>query len=204
MTWERGGSEALVLTLVSGAGPRRRGGRRALRAAVARIGLVAIAYAAMACIPAAAGAQGSVVRRNVATLPFEHGLIVIDAHSDGKVVIGASAGDSTIATPFPAAEVRRWADSTARLLARRVPKSVKQRVYRSGIVNQETSAGVSFTRHISAGKSAYRLFFANSSYGGFPLDVSRAEADQFVQSLRRAFRTARALSTPATSKPRSR
>jgi hypothetical protein len=159
---------------------------------------------AVLAAPAAARAQGDVVRRNVATLPFEHGLIVIDAHSDGKVVIGASAGDSTIATPFPALEVRQWADSTVRLLARRVPKSVKERVYRSGIVNRETSAGVSFTRRITAGKSAYRLFFANSNYGGFPLDVSRAEADQFVQSLRRAFRTARELSSPPRSKKRSR
>jgi hypothetical protein len=129
---------------------------------------------------------------------------VIDAHSDGKVVIGASAGDSTIATPFPAAEVRQWGDSTARLLARRVPKTARERVYRSGIVNGETSAGVSFTRRISSGKSTYRLFFANSNYGGFPLDVSRAEADQFVKSLQRAFRTARELSAPPRPKKRSR
>jgi hypothetical protein len=147
-------------------------------------------------------AQGSVVRRNVATLPFEHGLIVIDAHSDGKVVIGASAGDSTIATPLPAAEVKLWADSTARILARRVPKSVKQRVYRSGIVNRESSAGISFTRRISSGKSTYRLFFANSSYGGFPFDVGRAEADQLVKALRRSVKTARELSTPPRPKPR--
>jgi hypothetical protein len=152
--------------------------------------------------PRGVEAQGSVVRRNAATLPFENGLIVIDAHSDGKVVIGASAGDSTIATPLPAAEVKLWADSTARLIARRVPKSVKQRVYRSGIVNRETSAGISFTRRISAGKSSYRLFFANSNYGGFPFDVSRAEADQLVKALRRAVRTARELATPPRSKPR--
>jgi hypothetical protein len=168
-----------------------------------RICLALVLCAAFAA-SATGQAQGPVVRRNVATLPFENGLIVIDAHSDGKVVIGASAGDSTIATPFPAAEVGQWADSTARLLARRVPKSVKERVYRSGIVNRETSAGVSFTRRISSGKSAYRLFFANSSYGGFPLDVSRAEADQFVKSLRRAFKTARELSSPPRSKKSSR
>ncbi|HEU4585682.1 MAG TPA: hypothetical protein VFR95_08020 [Gemmatimonadaceae bacterium] len=154
-------------------------------------------------MPSNARAQGAVVRRNVATLPFENGLIVIDAHSDGKVVIGASAGDSTIATPFPAAEVRQWADSTAKLLARRVPKSVKQRLYRSGIVNSETSAGVSFTRRIASGNSTYRLFFANSSYGGFPIDVTREEVDQFVKSLQRAFRTARDLSAPPRSKRRS-
>ncbi|HET7552050.1 MAG TPA: hypothetical protein VFK04_12205 [Gemmatimonadaceae bacterium] len=169
---------------------------------VPRSGFVLLLWAAVLFAPRALEAQGSVVRRNVATLPFEHGLIVIDAHSDGKVVIGASAGDSTIATPLPAAEVKLWADSTARLLARRVPKSVKQRVYRSGIVNRETSAGISFTRRISAGKSSYSLFFANSDYGGFPLGVSRAEADQFVKALRRSVKTARELSTPPRSKRR--
>ena len=168
---------------------------------VARSGFALLLCAALFATRAVQ-AQGSVVRRNVATLPFEHGLIVIDAHSDGKVVIGASAGDSTIATPLPAAEVKLWADSTARILARRVPKSVKQRVYRSGIVNRETSAGISFTRRINSGKSTYRLFFANSSYGGFPLDVGRAEADQLVKALRRSVKTARELSTPPRSKPR--
>lgn len=170
----------------------------ALRGFVALSLLAAVA----AFAPRGAEAQGNVVRRNVATLPFEHGLIVIDAHSDGKVVIGASAGDSTIATPLPAAEVKLWADSTARILARRVAKSVKQRVYRSGIVNRETSAGISFTRRIDAGKSSYRLFFANSNFGGFPFDLTRAEADQLVKALRRSVKTARALSTPPRSKPR--
>lgn len=174
-----------------------------LRAAITRRLCIALALWAGVAGPATVRAQGNVVRRNVATLPFEHGLIVIDAHSDGKVVIGASAGDSTIATPFPAAEVKQWADSTARLLARRVPKSVKQRVYRSGIVEQETSAGVSFTRRIVSGRSSYRLFFANSSYGGFPLEVSRDEADQFVSALRRAFKMAREMSAPSRSKRRS-
>ena len=167
-----------------------------------RICLAALLSTSAFFAPLRVEAQGSLVRRNVATLPFEHGLIVIDAHSDGKVVVGASAGDSTIATPLPAAEVKLFADSTARLLARRVPKSAKERVYRSGVVNSETSAGISFTRRISAGKSGYRLFFANSNFGGFPLDVSRAEADQFVASLRRAVRTARELSAPPRSKPR--
>src|SRR5690606_35676585 len=143
---------------VNGAAPSHRLGSRA---AIMRGLCIAVALWAGMAHAAAARAQGDVVRRNVATLPFEHGLIVIDAHSDGKVVIGASAGDSTIATPFPAAEVRQWADSTARLLARRVPKSVKERLYRSGIVARETGAGISFTRRIVSGRSIYRLFFAN-------------------------------------------
>lgn len=174
----------------------------------ARVGL-AFAGAALLATPvaraqdsASAPTQAAVVKRNAATLPFEKGLVVIDAHSDGKVVIGASVGDSTIATTFPGAEVRAWSDSTARLLARRVPRSARDRIYRSGIVNRETSAGVSFTRRIAAGESAYRFFFANSSYGGFPLDVSRAEADQFVKALRRAATMARDLANPPRSKRR--
>ena len=172
-----------------------------LRAALMTATLVACTAVSLAPrVTPQLAAQAPVVRRNAATLPFEHGLIVIDAHSDGKVVIGASAGDSTIATPLPAAEVKLWADSTARLLARRVPKAAKPRVYRSGIVNRETSAGISFTRRINAGKSSYRLFFANSSYGGFPFDLSRSEADQFVKSLRGAVRMSRALAKPHHSK----
>ena len=162
-----------------------------------------VASAAVSLAPRVApplAAQAPAVRRNAATLPFEHGLLVIDAHSDGQVVVGASVGDSTIATSFPAAEVKLWADSTARLLARRVPKAAKPRVYRSGIVNRETSAGISFTRRISAGKSSYRIFFANSSYGGFPFDLSRSEVDQFVKSLRGAVRMARELAKPHRSK----
>jgi hypothetical protein len=172
------------------------------RAGIALVGGALIAVPVLAAQDTAAATQGTVLRRNAATLPFESGLLVIDAHSDGKVVIGASVGDSTIAIPFPGAEVRAWADSTARLLARRVPRSAKDRIYRSGIVNRETSAGVSFTRRTASGESTYRLFFANSDYGGFPLDVSRAEVDQFVKALRRAATMARDLANPPRSKRR--
>lgn len=180
-------------------------GWRARPRLTARLAAVMLAWAATALVPVAVpslAAQGDVVRRNAATLPFEHGLIVIDAHSDGRIVVGASAGDSTIATPLPAAEVKLWADSTARLLARRVPRKAKPRVYRSGIVNRETSAGISFTRRVDAGKSTYRLFFANTNYGGFPFDLTRSEADQLVKSLRGAVKMARELSMPRRSKPR--
>lgn len=173
------------------------------RAAYRAAGMALLVAASLAPVGAAPlAAQAPVVRRNVATLPFEHGLLVIDAHSDGQVVVGASVGDSTIATSFPAAQVRVWADSTARLLARRVPTKARPRVYRSGIVNRETSAGISFTRRIAAGKSRYRFFFANTSFGGFPFDMSRSEADHFVRSLRSAVKMARALSRPPRSKPR--
>jgi hypothetical protein len=165
-------------------------------------GALALLLAMLLALPLAA--QTRVIRRNVATLPFEDGLIVVDAHSDGKVVIGASHGDSTSATPLPAATVKEWADSTARLLARRVPRSSKPRVYRSSMVNPETGAGVSFTRRVTRGKSTYRLFFANARYGGFPFELSKGEGELLVHSLRKAEKTARALSASPPARRRRR
>lgn len=166
----------------------------ALLLAAGAPGLRAAALALVLACPLAA--QAPVRRSNVATLPFEDGLIVLDAHSDGRVVIGASHGDSTIAVSLPAEQVKLWADSTARLLARRVRKSSERRSYRSSVVNHEIGGGVSFTRHVTAGESVYRLYFANTTYGGFPFDLSRDEGGIFVHSLREAVRRARELSAP--------
>jgi hypothetical protein len=149
---------------------------------------------ALAPLPSPLAAQ--VTRRTVATLPFAEGLIVIDAHSDGSIVVGASSDTNTIATSLAATAVKEWADSTARLLAFRPPAARDPRAYRATVVNQRTGAGISFTRHVTRGASTYRLFFADSSFGGFPFDVSRSEAQLLVDNLRRAVTVARTLSTP--------
>jgi hypothetical protein len=143
-----------------------------------------------------------VTRQTVATLPFTNGLIVIDAHSDGRVVVGASLDSGTIATPLPAPAVKEWADSTARILSFRAPTSREPSAYRATVVNQETGAGISFTRHVTRGASTYRLFFADTSYGGFPMDVSRSEAQLLVDNLRRAVTVARTLAKPRSSPAR--
>jgi hypothetical protein len=153
-----------------------------------------LAWLALAALPLPLSSQ--VTRRTVATLPFDSGLIVIDAHSDGSIVVGASTDTNTIATPLPAPAVKEWADSTARLLALR-PRSTKApRAYRATVVNQETGAGITFTRHVTGGQSTYRLFFADSSFGGFPFAVSRHEAQLLVDNLRRAVTVSRTLAAP--------
>jgi hypothetical protein len=159
---------------------------------------------ALAAVSSAAAAQ--VQRRNVATLPFTDGVIAVDAHSDGSLVIGAAHGDSTIAIALPAFAVAQWADSTARLIARRVPKSRRAHVYQSAVDNHETGAGISFTRHVVGDTSVYRLFFADTTYGGFPFTLSRREAQLFMDALRRGVKVVRAMTKPPAkrrSPPRS-
>jgi hypothetical protein len=175
--------------------PARRAARRVL----------ALSGALLLAAPAAAGAQSSrpshpaaepsshPSRRNAATLAFEHGVIVVDARADGRVVIGASAGDSTLIVPIPVWRARDWADSTAAILARRVPSSRRPRSYRSLMTDPDSGAGVSLTRHVLRGRSTYRLYFANTSFGGFPLDVSRHEATLLVHAVRRGIADVRTL-----------
>jgi hypothetical protein len=136
-------------------------------------------------------ALAPVARRNVAKLVFDDGVIAVDAHSDGRVVIGAAHGDSTLAISITARGAKEWADSTARIVARRVRTSRTPRAYRSTVSSPDNGAGVSFTRHVERGVSTYRLFFANASYGGFPFEVSKRETGLLVRALRKAAVTAR-------------
>ncbi|MBX6333391.1 MAG: hypothetical protein IRY91_16205 [Gemmatimonadaceae bacterium] len=138
-----------------------------------------------------------VVRRNVAKLPFEDGAIVVDAHSDGAIVVGAAHDDSTIAIALPGPAVREWADSAARILAKRIRNARTPRTYRALVTSPQTGEGISFTRQVSGKTSEYRLFFANAHYGGFPIEISPDEAELFVRVLHKAVRVARAMEKQA-------
>jgi hypothetical protein len=171
--------------------------RRRLGAAAARA-LASLALAASLAAPLRAQADSDsvaapVVRRNVAKLPFEDGAIVVDAHSDGAVVIGAAHDDSTIAISFTGHAVREWADSAARILAKRIRNAKTPRAYRALVTSPQTGEGISFTRQVSGKTSEYRLFFANAHYGGFPIEVARDEAELLVRVLHKAARVARAM-----------
>jgi hypothetical protein len=161
------------------------------RACVARLVLVA-------AVPWAAirSAAAQVERRNVAQLPFADGVIVIDAHSDGRVVIGAAHGDSTAVVSLPAHAAQEWADSVAHLLAARVRATPRPRADRRVVDDPETGAGISFTRYALRGALRYRLFFSTARYGGFPFEVSRREAELLVNGVRRGVRVARAMAAP--------
>lgn len=167
----------------------------------------ALALGALGVLVLAGGVAAQQVRpaerarpaqRNVAKLLFDAGVIAVDARGDAHIVIGAAVGDSTLIVPIPVPRAREWIDSTAAILARRVRRSRRPRHYRSLMVDPDSGAGVSLTRHVVSGRSTYRLFFANTSFGGFPMDISRREADLLVKAVRRAVAASRAMARAAT------
>lgn len=145
---------------------------------------------------AARSAAAQVVRRNVAKLVFDSGVIVIDAHGDATVVVGAAAGDGKDVLSVSARQAREWADSAGAILARRVPSSKMPRAYRALLVDRASGAGMSITRHVLRGRSTYRLFFADTAYGGFPMALSRREASLLARAMRRAAAEAARLARP--------
>jgi hypothetical protein len=145
-------------------------------------------------LAASAGAQ--VVKRNVATLPFQAGVIAIDARSDAHVVVGGATGDSTEAVVLRRLDARQWADSISRLLRLRPRAPHGERVFRVTVTDSATGAGVTFSRHVVGKTSSYRLFFANAHYGGFRFDLAASEARLFADKLNAAVRLSRTLSRP--------
>ena len=145
----------------------------------------------------AAGAGAQVVKRNAATLPFEAGVIAIDARSDAHVVIGGATGDSTQVVVIRTLDARQWADSISRLLRLHPRASRSERVFRVTVTDTATGAGVTFSRHVLGKTSSYRLYFANARYGGFRFDLQATEARLFLDKLNAGVRLSRTLSRPA-------
>ncbi len=145
----------------------------------------------MGAVAPAVRAQAA-AHRTVATLVLQHGVVGIDALSNGHVLIGAStdAGNATVNLSVGAA--RELADSIARIRARQVGRRTT-RVYRTVAADPATGAGVSFARHVTKGASTYRFFFANGGNTGFPLDVSAHEVSLVLRAVRRAAQLARTL-----------
>lgn len=164
---------------------------------------LALPLAILLATPPSAGAQSPrPAQRNVAKLVFDGGVIAVDARADERLVVGAAVGDSTLIVPIPIGRARDWANAVAAILARRVPASRTPRQYRSLLVDPDSGAGVSLTRHVLRGRSTYRLFFANTSFGGFPLDVSRREAMLLVRAVRRGVVVSRAMARVAADSVR--
>jgi hypothetical protein len=145
--------------------------------------------AGVIAVPASAQAAA---HRTVATLALQHGVIGIDALSNGHVLIGGStdAGDATVNLSIGVAQ--ELADSINKIVARRVGTRTT-RVYRTIASDPATGAGVSFARHVTKGTSAYRFFFANGGNTGFALDVSARELSLVVRAVRKAVHLARTL-----------
>ncbi|HEY7894428.1 MAG TPA: hypothetical protein VIC24_05970 [Gemmatimonadaceae bacterium] len=138
------------------------------------------------------GRAQAAAHRTVATLALRHGVVGIDALSNGHVLIGASTDSGNATVNLSVGAAQDLADSIARITARRVG-SRTTRVYRTVAADPATGAGVEFARHVTKGASAYRLFFANGGNTGFPLDVSARELALVLRAVRRATHLARTL-----------
>lgn len=136
------------------------------------------------------------VRRSAGRLMLGESYIVMNGRSDNRVEIGAGMGDTVLVLVLEEVAVTRWADSTAKLLATtRRPRKGRTFSYRSSVEEPGTTAGgMSFTRRITGRESEYHLFFADHSYGGFNLPVTRAESLLLVKTARSAVRLTRELS----------
>lgn len=156
---------------------------------------VVLLVLAAASVPAAR-AQAA-VHRNVATLALEHGVIAVDALSNGHVLIGASTDGGTTTVNLPVRVAREFADSTRRLVAHCVPVSRHERVYRSLATDRTTGAGVSFARHVTRGVNVYRLFFSRADATGFPFEVNARELRLVLEALRKGVRSTKMFTAAA-------
>lgn len=150
---------------------------------------------------AAPAARAQAVVRTVALLPVESGVLGVQARSDDAVLVAASTAHDTATIALQAPDVRQFADSTARLVARHVPRTRRERVYRSVVTDRTTGAGLSFARHVQDGASVYRFYFARADITGFPFVVSRRELTLFLDALRRGAAEARRLAAHPDSAP---
>ena len=146
----------------------------------------------LVCPLAPAVRAQAAVHRTVATLPLQHGVVGIDALSNGHVLIGASTGAGNATVNLSADVAQELADSITRITARRVGARAT-RVYRAVATDPATGAGVEFARHVTTGASTYRLFFANGGNTGFPLDVTSRELGLLLRAVKRATHLARTL-----------
>jgi hypothetical protein len=154
-----------------------------------------------ALLLAAPAARAQAVVRTVALLPVTSGVLAVQARSDDVVLVAASTAHDTATIALQARDVRLFADSTARLVTRGVPRSRRARVFRSIVTDRTTGAGLSFARHVADGASVYRFYFARANITGFPFEVSRGELDLFLGALRRGAREARWMAARPDSVP---
>jgi hypothetical protein len=150
-------------------------------------------------VPWSALRSQGVRRQTVARYGFREGVVGIDARSDGRIDIAGASGDSAITITVRAADARRWADTTPRLLARHAVPKRGETTQRSAMDEAaDSGAAIAFIRRASADTTTYRLFFANHHFGGFPLALAPEEATVLFRDVQRAARLADRLTRSAT------
>lgn len=144
------------------------------------------AIALLAFVPFALRAQGE--KTVIVRYGFTDGAVEIDVRPDGVVSIAGAQGDSAATVTVHATDARAWTDSTRRIVRRAAPRKRTVVVLQRSTIDEaaDSGAAVSFIRRAETDSTTFRLYFANRSYGGFPLALDRREADLFFAAMRRA------------------
>jgi hypothetical protein len=129
-------------------------------------------------------------------------VVVINVRSDQRIELAASDSSHRgwVAVPWPVAA--RWADSAQRVLAYRGVRPAKgTKSYRVFADEPELrGGGLTFTRRDTKEGVTYSVFFADTSFGGFAVPLTRSDATILVGAVHRALaereRMERAASAP--------
>lgn len=106
------------------------------------------------------------------------------------VYLGAADGHQTVALTLLARDLRRWADSATRVLARRVPRVTRVAEWRATVEGPGLEAGaMTLTRKVDGKDTMISVFIANSQFEGVRLPLTSAEARAFIGAMRRAAAT---------------
>lgn len=106
------------------------------------------------------------------------------------VYVGAAGGQRTVALTLLARDLRRWADSATRVLARRVPRATRIGEWRATVEGPGLQAGaMTLTRKVDGKNTIISVFIASDQFEGVRLPLTSAEARAFVGAMRRVAAT---------------
>ncbi|MDP1858054.1 MAG: hypothetical protein Q8K82_05260 [Gemmatimonadaceae bacterium] len=127
----------------------------------------------------------------------------------GTLLIGAAGPTKTVTLDVRATDVRRWADSAARLVPVRRTAVARKRlatsdsVVRARVVLEEPGVGAGsliLARADSAGARTWLLFASDAEFDGVRQPLESEEVATFIKLMRRAALAA----APQSARPRKR
>lgn len=141
-------------------------------------------------VPAAVQEQAepAVPRQSIAKLALGDAVVAAYARGDDRVEVGASAPGGSILLQFTPSDVVQWAATATQILKSPVRASRgSSNVDRATLTEPGVTAGaITLNRRVSGRKATYGLFFANRNFGGFPVQLTKRDAQVLVSTLRNA------------------
>lgn len=144
---------------------------------------------------AAPGAQSQERPTTVSRTLFGETALELRSTGSGTLLIGAAGPTKTVTLDVRATDVRRWADSAARLIPVRRTAVARKRlatsdsVIRARVVLEEPGVGAGsliLSRADSAGVRTWLLFASDAAFDGVRQPLESEEVATFIKLMRRA------------------